>query len=259
MSHFENDQEYLESWSAELTAKADRIRQLIGDKHWLTDGHHKEIIVREFLTRYLPVTLNVGSGFIKSLKGGNCSKEVDILISDSSRHPPFFNEGGIQILPPSSTIAYIEMKSSFSAPNLDDAIDAVAWNQHCLNDYKIDVWRCICFASVDRSYESFQKTVFERLEKLINRLEIKTAEEAMNRLPLIIASFESYTAFISKSSTSNEIFLKFFDYKKLSTSIAFNDLFEHIRAYFGNIQTGDVSDFLTGLPDTSFNKKAMQF
>lgn len=61
MSVHENDLEYLESWSNELIARASRVRQLIGSRHWLSDGHHKEMLVREFLKRYLPVTLEIGS------------------------------------------------------------------------------------------------------------------------------------------------------------------------------------------------------
>jgi len=38
---------YLGSWAAELGARQNRVRMLIGDAHWLSDGHHKEAILRE--------------------------------------------------------------------------------------------------------------------------------------------------------------------------------------------------------------------
>ena len=41
--------EYHKSIARELEATKDRIRQLIGDKHWLTDGEHKEAVLRRVL------------------------------------------------------------------------------------------------------------------------------------------------------------------------------------------------------------------
>jgi len=38
-----NVHSYLCSWSDELVSRANRVRMLIGDAHWLSDGHHKEL------------------------------------------------------------------------------------------------------------------------------------------------------------------------------------------------------------------------
>lgn len=254
MRNHESDREYLESWSDELIARASRVRQLIGDRHWLTDGHHKEVIVREFLTRYLPTTLDIGSGFIKSLDGGSCSPEVDILISDCSKHPAYFNEGGIQILSPSSTIAYLEMKSSFGSSSLCKALSAVSNTQLSLKEHKNKVWRGICFATVDKKYPSFQKTVHEKLTELISSLEFNTAQEVIERLPTCISSFESYLVFISKNDSKNSVCLNYFDLNKLSISVTFIDLFEHVRSHFGNNQLGELSEIVESLPSNGHNQ-----
>jgi len=253
MQRFESDKEYLESWSEELTAKANRVRQLIGNKHWLTDGHHKEVIVREFLCRYLPTTLEIGSGFIKYPKG--CSTEIDVLISDYSRHPAFFNEGGIQILPPSSVVAYIEMKSTYKPAVLTKALKAISKIQQGLTCTEKEIWRCICFATIDSSFEEFHKTVIAQIENHIVMI-CKKSEGAMiiSQLPTCIASFESYIVFIREDTIKNSITLNFFDFGRLSISIAFSDLFEEIRSHFGNNNEGELSALLMDIPNNNYFK-----
>jgi hypothetical protein len=77
---------YFATWSDEITSRADRVRNLIGDKHWLSDGTYKEFLIREFLARYLPSHLNVSRGFIRHLEIDAVSPEIDILIADPCSH-----------------------------------------------------------------------------------------------------------------------------------------------------------------------------
>src|SRR4051794_17511886 len=44
-----NRQRYLVSLAEELYAQANRVRDLIGDAHWLSDGHHKEYLLIDLL------------------------------------------------------------------------------------------------------------------------------------------------------------------------------------------------------------------
>ena len=57
-----NPLSYLAISSQELEARAQRVRTLIGDAHWLSDGNHKEALLREFLRRYLPPELVITMG-----------------------------------------------------------------------------------------------------------------------------------------------------------------------------------------------------
>jgi hypothetical protein len=45
---------YLKSIADELTVQANRVRDLIGNAHWLSDGHHKEYLLTALLQRHLP-------------------------------------------------------------------------------------------------------------------------------------------------------------------------------------------------------------
>lgn len=162
-----SEYDYLVSWSNELNSRADRVRNIIGDRHWLSDGYHKEAIVRDFLKRYLPVHLMIGTGFIKtSVPEDLCSPEIDILICDWSLHPAIFNESDIQIVPPASVIAYIQSKSSFSSSTLNYGLENIFDTQCAVLERK-KIWRSICFADINRSFESFVDTTNGKISEFI--------------------------------------------------------------------------------------------
>lgn len=112
---------YLKSWSTEFDATCNRVRDLIGDAHWLTDGHHKEKLLKNFLERYIPSGLTVSNGFIfNPWSPNNVSGEIDLMILDHSKHPPIFSEHSVAIVFPESVKAIIHVKSSFNATELKD-------------------------------------------------------------------------------------------------------------------------------------------
>lgn len=115
---------FIESWGDELLSKSDRVRNLIGDAHWLSDGKYKEFLVSDFLRRYLGGAISVSSGFIMG-NDGSISKEVDIILYDASRHSCLFNEGGLSIVPERSLVASIEVKSTYGKNEITDALAKV--------------------------------------------------------------------------------------------------------------------------------------
>jgi hypothetical protein len=67
------------------------VRDLIGSKHWLSDGHHKEFLLTALLERHLPAGTIAGRGFvIHPDEPDQCSTEQDILVVDSTREAPVF-------------------------------------------------------------------------------------------------------------------------------------------------------------------------
>jgi hypothetical protein len=111
----------LQSWADELLSRADRVRNLIGDAHWLSDGHHKEELVRDFLRRHLPPSLRVTRGFIcPAAEASAVSPEVDILVSDAEGELPWFVEGGLAIVAPSAARAQLHVKTEFGPSELAD-------------------------------------------------------------------------------------------------------------------------------------------
>lgn len=100
---------YFNSFSLELEALKNRVRQFIKDHHWLTDGEWKEGVLRNFLRRNLPSTVDVGRGFVITDSG--CSGQLDVLIFDKSKLV-LFRDGDLVFITPDAVEGIIEVKSS---------------------------------------------------------------------------------------------------------------------------------------------------
>ena len=118
--------EFLSSLSLELSARADAVRQLIGAKHWLTDGHHKEQILQGVIERHCPSSVRVGKGFvINPGSPDSCSKEQDIILFDSRAEAPFLETGDLVVVSAQSTIACVSVKSSLGTSELRSSIEGL--------------------------------------------------------------------------------------------------------------------------------------
>ncbi|PLT49025.1 DUF6602 domain-containing protein [Bacillus amyloliquefaciens] len=104
-----NSLEYQKSIALEFNATKDRVRHLIGSTHWGEDGRHKEVILMNFLKRFLPNNIEVGTGFIK--EGNNISTQIDIIIYNPTL-PLYFKENDFIIVQPKSVLGIIEVKSN---------------------------------------------------------------------------------------------------------------------------------------------------
>jgi hypothetical protein len=122
-----NRLEYLESLAAEISVQARRVRNLIGDSHWLTDGHHKEFLFLSLLERHLPAGMIASRGFVVGHTDESiCSKEQDILVVDTTVEAPLFNQGGVVIAFPHQVRALISIKTEVSDKMVDDAAVGIA-------------------------------------------------------------------------------------------------------------------------------------
>ena len=243
---------YLASWAQELEARAQRVRYLIGDAHWLSDGNHKEALLREFLSRYLSSGLVICNGFVRSPSPqNNCSPEVDVLIVDPSSHPPFFAEGGLQIVPPTSVVAHIEVKSTFEKNSLDSALANISKTQFVIskNAELSKVWRCICFYTLpeSRSSASVISTIEESIQSLFSDAQVtRIGDDWINSLPTCIVTVSSNLIFF-KPDASNSLKLCLFDIGSLSLSLALADLFSFVRRRSGGSVLGELDDLISGL------------
>lgn len=104
---------YHQSIAQELRATQDRIRHLIADTHWLTDGEHKEILLRKILRSHIPETVRVGTGFI-CYSERHSSTQLDILITAKDK-PTLFKEGDLTIVTPDTVRAIIEVKTELKS------------------------------------------------------------------------------------------------------------------------------------------------
>lgn len=117
-----NHERYLRSLADELNAQSQRVRDLIGDSHWLTDGAHKEFLLAEIIRRHVPGSHAVGRGFLISpLEPDVCSREQDILIVDTATEAPVFHQGDVIVSFPSAVRAVISVKTTLGKSEIDDS------------------------------------------------------------------------------------------------------------------------------------------
>ncbi|QGJ19105.1 MULTISPECIES: DUF6602 domain-containing protein [unclassified Polaromonas] len=114
---------YFRSISAELDALKNRVRHMIEDHHWPTDGEWKESVLRSIIRRSAPASVSVGRGFVVTATG--CTTQLDILIHDNS-HPVLYRDGDLVFVSPAACLAIIEVKSKLTTTNFRDASDQLA-------------------------------------------------------------------------------------------------------------------------------------
>jgi len=114
---------YYQSFSKELDVTKDRVRNIIGNAHWISDGTHKEAILQDVLKRFIPKKFAISSGFILANDGENCSRQLDIIIYDQAS-PILFKSDSLVIIPDQYVRAVIEVKTSLSVGSkLTDALE----------------------------------------------------------------------------------------------------------------------------------------
>ncbi len=112
--------QYHKSLSREMNSLRDRIRTLMEDPHWQTDGEWKESVLRNVLRRHLPSSVDIGRGFV--INAQTCSKQIDVLIFDKDA-PIIFRDGDLVFLTPDAVKGIIEVKSTATIAKLGEAID----------------------------------------------------------------------------------------------------------------------------------------
>ncbi len=106
---------YHKSIGQELKTSEKRVRDLIGKSHWLTDGEHKESILRKVISDFLPEIYRTGTGFVcypgtttqNEIKN---SGQIDILVT-SKFNPTLFKSGELHFVTPECANAIIEVKT----------------------------------------------------------------------------------------------------------------------------------------------------
>jgi hypothetical protein len=123
---------YLGSIAAESTARVDRVRHLIGDRHWLSAGEWHESIVRSLLRAHLPERFEVSTGFVRWHED-IVSRQLDVLVWDRLRTAPLLRDGEFVILPADGVVAVLEVKTTLTPATLRDALDVLhheAWRSY---------------------------------------------------------------------------------------------------------------------------------
>ncbi|TCP54627.1 hypothetical protein EV586_104248 [Tumebacillus sp. BK434] len=182
---------YFRSFAEELNTTKNRVRNLIGETHWASDGSHKEAILRETLRKFLPSKYEIGSGFIIDDSGNSSSKQIDILIYDNAS-PVIFRSSEFVIVPRHYVKAVIEVKTDiYYKTQRESAFENLYSAQTILNDDTNDVYTAI-FAYDYKDIET--KSMHGVSEHIVTRIS-----------EFYIRKFEELN---SRSTVSKEMFLR---------------------------------------------------
>lgn len=120
-----NPADYYRSVTLELDALKSRVRNLIADGHWPTDGEWKESVLRTVLRRHMPNTTGVGRGFIISPHGA--STQIDVLLYDTER-PVLHQDGDLVFVTPDAVRGIVEVKATLRRGQVADVLAKLANN-----------------------------------------------------------------------------------------------------------------------------------
>lgn len=104
---------YHKSIGEVLKSSENRIRNLIGRSHWLTDGEHKESILRKVISDFAPEIFRIGSGFVCYPSSSANSTQIDILVT-SKMNPTLYKSGELHFVTPDCANAIIEVKTKLT-------------------------------------------------------------------------------------------------------------------------------------------------
>jgi len=112
-----NAKEFQKSITEELNVVKNRVRNLIGSRHWAEEGRYKEAILKNILRKFLPSNISIGTGFIVNANDpNNISKQIDIIVYDNA-YPVLFCEGDFIITTMENVKGIVEVKSSIGRGN----------------------------------------------------------------------------------------------------------------------------------------------
>lgn len=163
---------YWESIAEELEAAKSRVRNLIGSAHWLTDGTHKEILLRSVLRRHLPEELSVCTGFV--YKNAEISSQIDILVIRKSGYT-LFKEGDLVIVTPHAVKAIIEVKTTLDGPSkMKEVLAKLARNTEVAEQELVQdrgqIWSGLFIYEQDANDEEKQRQILHFVIDMVSSL-----------------------------------------------------------------------------------------
>lgn len=162
---------FFSSYNNELKSKVQRLDDLIGRDHWLSVGDYKESMLRDLLKNVIPKKFEVSTGFVvAATKEGKPikSKQIDILIWDSTNYAPIFRDKDFVIVPPEACKAIIEVKGKLTSEEFknslkltDSFIDFIS-TEYLSHQFKINKY--IFAYEIDKNLK-FPISLFEIINK----------------------------------------------------------------------------------------------
>lgn len=110
----------------EFTITKNRVFNLLGKKANHESGTFREMLLRDFFSNLLPRAVSVDSGFIYGCGKVSNSRQMDIIIWNSSAYPSVFRTSEFVIVPPEAVIAVISVKSKLDTKSLNEGLNNIS-------------------------------------------------------------------------------------------------------------------------------------
>lgn len=91
-------------------------------EHAGVKGGALEESFRTFLRKYLPRSLDVSTGILVD-STGNVSRQLDVIISDASKTPIFYQKGDVRVIPCECAYAAVEVKTKLGPAEVTAATE----------------------------------------------------------------------------------------------------------------------------------------
>jgi hypothetical protein len=163
---------YHKSISSELKSTKSRIRQLIGNAHWLADGEHKESVLRKVIEEFAPESLRIGKGFVCYPDSGgtntSSSKQIDILITSKSK-PTLYKDLDLHLVTADAVEAIVEVKTKLQVgEKLENALKSVSSNARQIRENSRNQTICWAGLFVYESGNISHSNILEALQRIVN-------------------------------------------------------------------------------------------
>lgn len=126
---------YFQSLTGECETLKNRVRHLVLDAHWPTDGEWKESVLRSMLKRSAPESVTIGRGFV--VDHDRCSTQIDVLIYDNCM-PILYRDGDLVFVTPSACRGIVEVKSNTTLPQFRTTAARLADNAAFIRSRSFD-------------------------------------------------------------------------------------------------------------------------
>lgn len=121
--HIEN---FHRSINKEIESVKDRFRSLLYPTiHWGNDGRYKEYILKDVLSRRVPESVSLQSGFVRLRQ--KCTSEIDIILTDKSKSN-LFKSNDFCITTPNNVFGIIEVKTKQTLRDLERTLEKLGDN-----------------------------------------------------------------------------------------------------------------------------------
>jgi len=251
----------LRSLAGELKSQSHRVRDLIGDRHRLTDGNHKESLLADTLRRHIPGSHVIAKGFVIHPSTPDiCSREQDLLVIDTASEAPVFHQGGVAVVFPGAVRATLSVKTTLAKKEVLDSVNVLASARAVAVEAGTDPTRIWCGAFFFESAETLARTpaaVYGYLEEAILAEYSAANFTSQSGGPDVVATADDFLCRLYRNDDDSAKLVGF-NCGGLASAVFVAHLLDHLATARGAVRS-DFADFADAPSIHVIDEKGYQF